>query len=169
VLAVPICYLGFFTKKYWNKIEIFFTWYGAILAAIVLNLLLTTKYGSIELSVNQIITPYLFYPTTIVGIYFCLSLARTFSKFKVPRKAFSYIGRNSFHIMALHLVSIKLVDVLYGILTNQGAGVYVKFPFAFNLWYIYYPVGVLLPLAIIEMLKLMKKLFLKGWQALLQG
>ena len=165
VIAIPICYLGFFTRKYWNKIEKFFTWYGAIIASVILNLSLT-KFGAVELSANQISTHYLFYPITVVGIYLCLSLARTISKFKIPKKIFSYIGKNSFHIMALHLVSIKIVDVIYGILTNQPLEIYVKFPFAFDLWYIYYPVGVFLPLGIIEFVKLLKKFSIIGTKKL---
>ena len=157
VLALPVCYFGFFVKKYWNVLKKFVTWYGGIIAAIGLHFLVTTKHGGIELSANQIITPYLFYPATFLGIYYCLALAKIISTFKYSRKIFAYVGKNSFHIMALHFVCLKLVDVIYGLITNQPPEIYSKFPFAFDLWYIYYPVGIFLPLGIIELCKLVKK------------
>jgi hypothetical protein len=130
---------------------------GGIIAAIGLNFLVTTKHGGIELSASQIITPYLFYPATFLGINYCLALAKVISTFKYSRKLFAYVGKNSFHIMALHFVCLKLVDVIYGLITNQPPEIYSKFPFAFDLWYIYYPVGIFLPLGIIELCKLLKK------------
>lgn len=157
VLALPVCYFGFFVKKYWNVLKKGITWYGGIIAAVGLHFILTTKHGGIELAANQIITPYLFYPATILGVYYCLALAKVISMFKYPCKLFAYVGKNSFHIMALHFVCLKLVDVIYGLISNQGPEIYSKFPVAFDFWYIYYPVGIFLPLGIIELCKLIRK------------
>ena len=162
ILALPVCYAGYFAKKYWSVIWKFVTWYGAIIAAVGLNLLLNTKYGFIELSQNMIMTPYLFYPVTLIGIYYCLGLAKIIAYLKPTRAVFAYVGKNSFHIMALHFVCLKLVDVIYGVATNQPVEVYSKFPFAFDLWYLYYPVGIFLPIGIIALCRLIKKYVVLG-------
>lgn len=157
ILAVPICYTGYFAKKYWNVINKYITWYGGMLCAIALYLLVTSPLGNIELAANQIIQPHLFYPATLLGIYYCLALGKILCAFKYSNRLFAYIGKNSFHIMAMHFAALKLVDVIYGAITGAAPEVISVFPFAFNLWYIYYPIGVFLPLGIIELAKLLGK------------
>ena len=162
ILAVPICYLGYITKRYWSTVSKCVTWYGGLICAVALYFLVTSHLGQIELAANMIIRPHLFYPATVLGIYYCLSLAKVLAAFRYTDSLFSYIGRNSFHIMALHFVAIKLVDIIYGAITKAAPEVVSGFPFAFNLWYIYYPIGVFLPLGIIELLKITKKYLLIG-------
>ena len=69
--------------------------------------------GSIELSVNQILHPVLFYPVTLLGIYFCIGLAKILGKNPYTEKFFSLVGKESFHIMALHFLGFKIVDRIY--------------------------------------------------------
>ena len=69
--------------------------------------------GSIELSVNQILHPALFYPVTLLGIYFCMGLAKMLSRNPYTEKFFSMVGKESFHIMALHFLGFKIVDRIY--------------------------------------------------------
>ncbi len=160
-LAVPICYCGYFCKKYFSVVRKSLKWYGALVAAAVIYLLLALKVGIIELYLGELMRGWLFYPVTLMGIYYCLSLAATINKVKYVKGIFAYIGKNSFHIMALHCTAFKVLDVCAGRLLAKSAEVYVVFPIAFDFWYLYYPVGVflplLLPLAIAYVKKLMKR------------
>ena len=113
IISVPFMYMGMFAKKYWYKIEKYIFKFGWIISAIILTIIIEMKIGNIELYRNEIINPFLFYPVSIVGIYFCLSLAKMFNKINFIRPFLCFIGENSFHIMALHLLSIKIVDIIY--------------------------------------------------------
>ncbi len=147
-LAVPVCYLGYFAKRYFRIIKKCLTWYGCLISAALLFLVIKLNIGTIELSANQIISPYLFYPVTMVGIYFCMSLASLLSKIKYLSSFIAYIGKNSFHIMALHFLSFKLVDLVWGSITNQPPEVLTAFTKSFDFWYVYYIAGTLLPLLV---------------------
>lgn len=163
-LAIPVCYFGYFAKKYWNHVNKFITWYGGIIAAVALYLLITSGIGKIELSVNMILSPYLFYPATLLGIYYCLALAKVIKTFKYTRVTVSHIGKNSFHIMAMHFAVIKAVDNIYGIITKQDISVITKFPYAFDLWNVYYPLGILVPVFIVFLINQAKKYSIVGFE-----
>lgn len=149
-LAVPALYAGYVAKCYRERISRYVTWYGTILAGLVLYGVLRLDIGMIELAKNQIIHPLLFYPVTAVGIYFCSGLAKGIGKSKELNRLFTWIGRNSFHIMALHFTAIKLVDVIYGTLTHAEPEVMETFPYAFQIWPVYYVAGIFLPLFVVE-------------------
>lgn len=154
-LAVPALYAGYIVKLYRERFDRYVTWYGTILAALLLYGILQLDIGKVELAKNQIIHPLLFYPVTAVGIYFCAGLAKGFGK----NRLVAFIGKNSFHIMALHFTAIKLVDVIYGTLIHADADVIETFPSAFGLWPVYYAAGVFLPLLFVEMGRRILRLF----------
>lgn len=68
-LAVPALYAGYAAKLSRERLEKYVTWYGTILAAVLLYGVLSLDIGMIELAKNSIIHPLLFYPVTAVGIY----------------------------------------------------------------------------------------------------
>ena len=150
ILAVPIVYLGYCAKCNWKKINRFVTWWGTILSAVLLTGLLKADIGMIELSVNSIISPWLFYPVTLTGIYFCLGLGKILNSYQRTRKLFQYIGRNSFHIMALHFLMFKLVDLGIGIYTHASYEVLETAPHAFSCWPLYYAAGIFGPLLVVK-------------------
>ena len=106
-------YIGYFAKQKWDVLDKTVTWYGTILSAAVILGILNRMPGSIELSVNQILHPALFYPVTLLGIYFCMGLAKMLSRNPYTEKFFSMVGKESFHIMALHFLGFKIVDRIY--------------------------------------------------------
>ncbi len=150
LLAVPIIYLGYYCKMYWQQVEKYIKPWGAFIAALILLFVLSLNIGQIELAKNQIINVFLFYPVTLVGMYFCLSLGKLLDNSKLT-SFFAYIGKNSFHIMGLHFVSFKLVDfvaskvmnvtdpAVIGRFTNSG----------YDIKLIYVVVGIFLPLLIL--------------------
>lgn len=161
ILAIPVIYLGYWVKCNWEKLKQYVNWYGTIVAAFIIYGILLLNIGVIELSVNFIIHPLLFYPVTLCGIYFCLGVGQLIDKSTFIKKIFVYIGKNSFHIMALHFLAFKLVDVFYGKLNHVDYTIIEKFPHAFEFWILYYFVGILFPLGVLafgkKLLKLMRK------------
>ena len=160
ILAVPFMYMGIIIKKYWNKIEKYIFSFGWIISAIILIMIIKLKIGHIELSKNQIINPVIFYPISIIGIYFCLSLAKMFEKIKYIKTFMGYIGKNSFHIMALHFLSIKIVDIIYSKINNiNDINKISQFPYSYSkdLWILYIVVGTCLPILLIYLINSIKQ------------
>lgn len=152
ILAVPIVFLGYFTKNNWDKLKKFVTIWGGLIAALLILWILSLDIGRIELAKNQIINVYLFYPVTVLGMYFCLCLGDVINKSKA-KNFVAYIGKNSFHIMGLHFLSFKVLDffaskfyhetdlAVIGRFTNSG----------YDIKLLYVIVGVGLPLIIISL------------------
>lgn len=56
---------------------------------------------------------FIFMVAAFSGIYLTMILARIILTANLPTKFFAYIGRESFHIMALHFVGFKILTSLY--------------------------------------------------------
>lgn len=154
ILGISIIYLGCFYKKYRMKFEKYLKWWYAPILGTMIWGILSLKIGMIELSVNQIMHPALFYPVTLIGILFCLCLAEGIKKVRPFCKMFATIGKNSYHIMALHFLAFKCVDLVAVRIFKDGNGVLGKFTVSYeNLWWIYYIAGIAIPIAVIYALK----------------
>jgi len=161
LLAVPILYLGYWLKKNWEKIKKYCGLIGGGVSVLLLVFILHRTGKVIELSINSIMSPVLFYPVTLLGLYFCMCLANLIEKNNLTRKLFSYIGQNSFHIMALHFLCIKIVDfIYYHIMGMNDPSILMAFPNSFRIRPVYYIVAVFLPLGLVEGIRRMKKTFL---------
>ena len=55
----------------------------------------------------------LFFPISLLGIYFVLSLADLVEKWRFLSRPLTFLGRASFDIMALHFTVFKLMDYAY--------------------------------------------------------
>lgn len=114
---------------------------------------------AIELSANQIVGSIEFYVISVLGIYFCLVVAKYLLNIPGARKAIALLGKHSFDIMAGHFLAFKLVDIVYArMIQETDVQVYGAFPVAYSsiLWPIYLAAGLILPTAAIciwEMLK----------------
>lgn len=154
ILGISIIYLGCFYKKYRMKFEKYLKWWYAPILGTMIWWILSLKIGMIELSVNQIMHPALFYPVTLTGILFCLCLAEGIKKVRPFCKMFATIGKNSYHIMALHFLAFKCVDLVAVRIFKDGNDVLGKFTVSYeNLWWIYYIAGIAIPIAVIYALK----------------
>ena len=131
-LAVPVMYVGWLIKEYGRSINTHIHRIVYILSALLLYYL--TRTTLFDLSVNILgDRPVLFFPITILGICFCYSLATCICSHKITRTAFCYIGKNSFHYMALHLLSFKIIDYIYSLIMNKPAETRVVRTNAYNL------------------------------------
>ena len=154
ILGISIIYLGYFYKRHCMKCEKYLKWWYAPILGVMIWGILSLKIGMIELSVNQIMHPALFYPVTVIGILFCLCLAEGIKKVRPICKMFTTIGKNSYHIMALHFLAFKCVDLVAVRIFKDGNDVLEKFTVSYEgLWYIYYIAGIVIPIIIIYTLK----------------
>ena len=164
ILSVPIIYFGVLVKKYWNKIQKFITPWAWIICSIIISIVNHISKTSVELSVNRLISPFIFYPLTLVGIYFCLSLAKMISKIKHINCGVATVGKYSFHIMALHFLVIKLVDVVYSKTHGiSNVELITHFPNSYSnkLYLIYYLLGVLIPTLVMVLIDKIKNKIIK--------
>ena len=163
IISISFICLGVLYKRYEDKINLFITNWSWMPSAIVIFIILKQYTSWIDLSANMIINPPVFYLLSITGIYFCLSLAKTIEYFKKSKRLFEIIGKNSFHIMALHFMIIKLIDISYAYLKGiKDYDLISKYPYAFSnkLWFIYIILGVLIPIVIITPFKKFKEKYI---------
>lgn len=157
ILSVFFIYLGLFTKIYFEKINKYIYKLGFIPAGIIVYMINYITNSSVELSINRIINPIIFFIISIAGIYFCLSLAKFIMQSKVIGNKMADIGKNSFHIMALHFLFMKIIDVIYCKINGINDILLMsKFPISFELWYLYIPFGVIMPVLVIKLLNFIK-------------
>ena len=150
VLALPVMYVGYCLKNHIDTVKKYCTWWGGLISAAIIVLILNKTLLFIELSVNSIMSPLLFYPVTFLGLYFCMSLAALIEKNSFTQNLFSYIGKNSFHIMALHFICFKIIDfVYYHAVGFSEPSILQQFPSSFPIWPVYYLGGTFLPLGIV--------------------
>ena len=165
LLVIPICALGYFLKKYKGKIKKINNIFVALICIIICGAFIWYQTNinnfEIELSKNQIIGFNMFYIISIVGIIFCLSLAKVIEKIPVVNKVMGTVGKYTFSIMALHFIFIKLVDVIYAYsIKETNHDVISEFPCAFpnELFIIYILVGTFIPLLIGMLLNKIKNI-----------
>ncbi len=150
LLCVPIMYLGYIAGRHKEKLDHILNWWGTIIAAAFVLWVVMQDLGSIELSSHKIISPVLFYPTAFAGIYMAMSASRLIARIPKLSGMLACAGRNSFHIMALHLFVFKIIDALWGRIQGINPAVYQQFPAAFDFWPVYTILGTAIPIALAE-------------------
>ena len=150
MIGVPVIYLGYFFNKYREKLIKLVNPVSCIACAALMFAILYSGIGHIELSENQIISPALFYPVTILGMLFCVSLAKIILEFNLGTKVFSHLGTISFHIMAQHFIVFKCFDWTYGLIFNSDRAAMMRFPHALeNLGWFYTVIGICVPTVLV--------------------
>lgn len=158
-LFVPIIWLGSLAKKI--EIKKYCGLIIGIITFLIMSIVLYLNVGIIELSKFMIINKWIFYPITIIGILFCLSITKLFCKLGKIEKMLIVAGRNSFDIMALHFICFKLIDFI--ICKSIGKNdLLAVFPHSFNsIWIIYVLGGVGISIWVVNMKNKLKKIWRK--------
>lgn len=159
ILVVPFICLGSFYTLYRSQIEKHISKFWWPFAAVIMFAIIIVTHLEIDLACTIMSHPALFFPCSILGISFCISLAKFFTQStRKLSRALAVIGKDSFHIMALHFLIIKLIDLLYACITHNYAAL-PKYPYAFSqeLWPIYYIGAVIIPVLIVEGARLVSK------------
>lgn len=150
VLGITVIYLGYLFQHYRQYMMKYLQWWLSPILGIVIWKILSLNIGMVELSANMILHPLIFYPITILGITFCICIAQGFDKVGVLRTLFCTAGKNSYHIMALHIITFKCFDLMICKIWKLGNETLECFPYSFEkLWPIYYIVGVAVPLILV--------------------
>ena len=158
-LVFPLCVLAYFINRKQLDIK---KYVNVILTSICGSILIIlVKCGCrIELSQEQIINGSMFYFISVVGIVFCLSLAKIILRIKKINFIFALLGRYSFSIMALHFFVIKFIDRVYAwIIGEKNPVIFGRWVTAYSekLWIIYILLGSIVPVFLPLFVKYIKK------------
>ena len=118
------------------------------------------KIGHIDLANNQIISVYWFYPITILGIIFCVSLAESIRSAKWVANVVAHAGSISFHIMALHFAVFKCFDLFVGKFMGIDLAARMRFPYTFDrIGWLYTILGIGIPALWVYLLRIARNKF----------
>lgn len=158
LLAIPFLYMGYYVKTKWKTFQKYVPALAVIPAFVLIWFLIPRLPGKIDYSMHQIIHPFIFYPFSLLGIYYCFALAKGISKLGWLNKTFAYIGKDSIHIMALHFLSFKIVDYVYFMNFRENTTHLALFPTSTGsyLFIIYFVVGLGLPLLLAFLFRTVK-------------
>lgn len=163
LIGIPVIYMGYIFNQYKDKAIKYATPISCVVSVVLMFFLLYSDIGSIELSANQIISPILFYPVTMLGILFCVSFAQIVQKSSIFTKVFSHLGSISFHIMALHFVVFKCFDWIYGLASGVDRTNMMRFPTALdNIGLIYCTLGIGVPVLLVGIVRKLPYTYKKG-------
>lgn len=109
-LMLPVVFLGDLSKKH-NLLEFIKPRHFLFLFPLLL-ILNNYKYLEIEISKGLLANGW-FYLISIIGIAFCVSLAKIIEKSSSVMNIINVLSVNSFYIMALHFIIFKFIDVVY--------------------------------------------------------
>ncbi|MBR1571628.1 MAG: acyltransferase family protein [Lachnospiraceae bacterium] len=161
LLAIPFMMIGYLVKLYWDYLRRWFNVIGCVVSAILLYILIQQGLAGSDLSANIIYNYKLYYLTTLIGIYFCISFARTIEKIPALNSIMTYAGQKSFHLMALHMTAFKIVDGIYGRMRGLAPETYGIFPHSYDIWWVYYLVGFGGVLGVIYLVDCIKRIIAK--------
>ena len=99
-------------QQFFSNFRHYTVWYGCLISALLLHLTNTKLHIFIDLA-SMHIPGVLFYPISIIGIYFVLSLSDLSERIRPLAKVLAFLGRHSFDIMAIHFTLFKLIDCAY--------------------------------------------------------
>lgn len=163
LLVLPIIYAGFVVRPFIHRIiprNIFFLLLGVFLLIKLLNYCINHEMIVI-LSDKRYHHEVLFLVITFLGIYMNLLLGTLICKVAVLRTMFAYIGKNSFHIMALHFVCFKAVNFIYILTYDLSYSLMPQVAITTDWWFIYLLAGVGLPLIFVFTYNYSKNIFCK--------
>jgi fucose 4-O-acetylase-like acetyltransferase len=120
----------------------------------------------IDISSNIIYGGFSFFPITIIGIIFCISLAKfiIFCSNEIIVIAFQIMGQQSFDIMALHFIIFKIIDGIVGKMNlfHTSSQQLLLFPYSFpKLWLVYTILGIIIPIGIKKLKKLLGAFYMQ--------
>lgn len=113
-------------------------------------LVFMSKIGRVDLSMGIITNIFFFMLASILGWLFVMPIGYSIVGENILSKGLEYMGKHTMCIIALHLISFKLVSAFYLLITNSDFMLLASFPVLDKtnriLWVFYSLVGVFLPL-----------------------
>ncbi len=147
MVAVFIFYLGYLYRQYEHKVD--FNSKQLLLIS-VLILLLLREYGEMDMRRNFYPDPAFMLTGTILGTYLTFYISKHISNRRIIY-ILSYVGKNTIPIMALHILSFKLVTLIQ--IAFLGLPYYMlgNFPIIQKSWWgiLYSVVGIGIPILLV--------------------
>lgn len=156
LIFVPIffIYLGYLYRIYEKSIKYNIK---TFIACVIILFILTYKNAKVEMAANTFSNPIIFILGALVGIYCVFYCSKLISmKNNYIKRFILYAGQNTIIIMALHLLSFKVINILQVIIYKKPIDLIANLPILYSngIWWILYTiVGVLIPLIINYLLK----------------
>lgn len=165
IIVVMIYHLGAVFKKY--QLLQRYVNSGVTLTCIILTVGLYMLGGIVRLQPSEMISnnPLLFFVVPIVGVAMVYGVSKWISRTRIA-SAIARCGDRSFEIMALHLISFKLVAVVHVFIEGGGFAHLSDFPvYGENLaWWtpLYVLVGCAVPIAASRLMDKVKSSFYRN-------
>lgn len=148
----PVTYVAFLLGYFLRNINIknmYSSWSIPLSACILLGMV---NLGNIELSTARIVNPFFFILCSISGWILLMSIAKQIIKARSFSKYLIYVGKHTMPILALHLLSFKLVSLMYILVHGRPicllASFHILFETPLYYWIFYTIIGVAVPLMI---------------------
>lgn len=167
MFLLPITAAGFYLKKFCSEknihvAEIFSARpaIGGSIAALTVFALLEHEQKFIALAGYKMGNWLIFNVAAFAGIFLTMFAARIILMSNLYTKIFAYIGKRSFHIMALHFVGFKILTSLYVFFYNGNPVIrsVTTLPEVYGYYYTIFGIGI--PLIFCEVYSKMKRRFL---------
>jgi len=154
LVVMPIVFIGYLFKIYNSKIRI--NWIVALLSICVLISLYKDNIR-IDFANGAIPTPVKFILATFSGIYVNLFLGKVLMKQQYIAKFIAYLGKNSFHIMALHFLSFKAMNLIDVLINHKPLYMVASFTVSnTNWWVLNLLAGLLIPVLCVYLYELIR-------------
>lgn len=150
LLVVPVYSAAWMMQQFLPSFRSFTVWYGCLISAVLLHLVNSRLHIFIDLA-SMSIPGILFYPISLLGIYFVLSLSSLTERIGLLSRFLAFLGRHSFDIMAIHFTLFKLIDLFYArVILGTVPENMAEFPVSFRqeMGPFYLIIGLLLPACI---------------------
>lgn len=148
----PVTYAAFLLGYFLRNIKIksmYSPWMIPVSAGI---LLVMVNFGNIELSAARIVNPFFYILCSASGWILLMSTAKLIIKSGPLSKCLIYVGKHTMSILALHLLSFKLVSLMYILVHRRPICLLASFHILFETpsyyWIFYTIIGVAIPLMI---------------------
>lgn len=147
-LVQPFLACGWLMRRQLPNYRKLLIWYIAIPCAVLLAWIVRHQQLYIDISLGRIGNGWQYFLVAFLGIYCCMYLASLLERILPVSRLVSLWGRYSFDIMALHFLTFKIIDLIYGrLLLSDSIESYSAFPTAYShiLWPLYAILGTTIP------------------------
>lgn len=159
IRRIPCTYmaflLGVFIKNF--EMEKLTRWWFGVGSFFIL--IIMQNFGSVEMSAANIQNPIFFIIVSLAGWVLLWNISRwIISNCLIIKKVFEYVGKNTMPILCMHLLTFKLVSLLYVVINNRPKFLVASFHIIFEtpeIYKIMYTIfGVSVPLMVYYIWKL---------------
>ncbi|MCI6878041.1 MAG: hypothetical protein MR840_04490 [Solobacterium sp.] len=148
----PATYVAFLLGYFLRNLKIKSLYSPLMIPVSAGILLVMVNFGNIELSAARIVNPFFYIICSLCGWILLMSTAKLIMKSRPFSKCLIYVGKHTMPILALHLLSFKLVSLMYILVHGRPICLLASFHILFETpsyyWIFYTIIGVAVPFMI---------------------